>query len=64
MKIAIESPETLFDSDLEEVVTIWNKKVEELQFNLLTCSQSLYMYIYIYVLFYYYYICIIVLLYY
>ena len=26
MKIAIESPETLFDSDLEEVVTIWNKK--------------------------------------
>ena len=28
MKIAIESPETLFDSDLEEVpvVAIWNKK--------------------------------------
>ena len=26
MKIAIESPETLFDSDLEDVVTIWNKK--------------------------------------
>ena len=44
MEIAIESPETLFDSDLE-VVTIWNKKVEELQFKLLTCSQSLYMYI-------------------
>ena len=34
MKIAIESPETLSDSDLEEVVTIWNKKVEELQFKL------------------------------
>ena len=32
IKIAIESPETLSDSDLEEVVTIWNKKVEELQF--------------------------------
>ena len=34
MKIAITSPETLFDSDLEEVhvVTIWNKKVEELEF--------------------------------
>ena len=26
MKIAIESPETLFDSDLEEVVIIWNRK--------------------------------------
>ena len=26
MKIVIESPETLFDSDLEEVVTIWKKK--------------------------------------
>ena len=26
MKIAIESPETLSDSDLEEVVTIWNRK--------------------------------------
>ena len=26
MKVAIEYPETLFDSDLEEVVTIWNKK--------------------------------------
>ena len=26
MKIAIESPETLFDSDLDEVVTYWNKK--------------------------------------
>ena len=68
LSLLIESPETLFDSDLEEVVTIWNKKVEELQFKLLTCSQSLYtrMYIRIYVLFYYYYICtcIIVLLYY
>ena len=40
MKIAIESPETLFDSNLEEVVTIWNKKVEELQLKLLTCSQT------------------------
>ena len=26
MKIAIESPETLSDSDLEEVVTFWNRK--------------------------------------
>ena len=26
MKTAIESPETLSDSDLEEVVTIWNRK--------------------------------------
>ena len=26
MRIAIESPETLSDSDLEEVVTIWNRK--------------------------------------
>ena len=26
MKIAIEFPETLFESDLEDVVTIWNKK--------------------------------------
>ena len=51
--------QTLFDSDLE-VVTIWNKKVEELQFKLLACSQSLYMYIY--VLLYYYYICTMVLL--
>ena len=43
MKIAIESPETLFDSDLEEVVISWHRKVEELQFKLLTCSQSQYM---------------------
>ena len=43
MKIAIESPETLFYSDLQDLVTFGTKKVEELQFKLLTCSQSLYM---------------------
>ena len=26
MKIAIESPDTLFDSDLEEIVDMWNRK--------------------------------------
>ena len=64
MKIAIEYPETLFDSDLEEVVTIWNKKIEDLQFKLLTCYQLLYMYIYICIilLLLYMYYCITVLL--
>ena len=61
MKIAIESPETLFGSDVEEVVTIWNKKGRII---LLTCSQSLYMYIYIRIilLLLYMYYCITVLL--
>ena len=27
MKIVIESPETLTDSDLEEIVDVWNRKV-------------------------------------
>jgi hypothetical protein len=26
MKIAIESPDTLLDSDLEEIVDTWNRK--------------------------------------
>ena len=34
MKIAIESPDELTDSDLDEIVEVWNrKKTEEFQFN-------------------------------
>ena len=31
---AIESPETLLDENVEEIVDIWNKKTEELMFEL------------------------------
>ena len=35
MRIAIESPETLSDENVEEIVDIWNKKTEELMSELL-----------------------------
>ena len=34
MRITIESPETLSDENIEEIVDIWNKKIEGLIFEL------------------------------
>ena len=35
MRIAIESPETLSDENVEEIVDIWNKKTKELNYFLI-----------------------------
>ena len=34
MRIAIELPKTLSDENVEKIVDIWNKKIEELMFEL------------------------------
>ena len=33
MKIALESPEALSDEELEQIVTVWTRKLEELLFD-------------------------------
>ena len=38
MKIAIESPDEIKDTDLEEIVNIWNRKKKEYLFDYLLCS--------------------------
>ena len=51
MKIALESPEALFNEDLETMVTVWARKpIEELLFNQLYIITNTYMYLFLLVL--------------